>query len=199
VLRYTYGYSISHATLVQIVGAIGGMIGSAVTGYCSQFFGRRLSIIMTSALGGALIYPYGFTSGPGIYAASFFEQFCAQGFWGIVPIHLMELSPAAHRTFVVGTAYQLGVLIASPCNTIIAHIGLRYPLPSHGSGAQYYDYRVPICALTGCMFAYVIVMAAIGPENLGRDMAEDEMDDTDSVDGHGLPVSNASRMSRPRF
>jgi hypothetical protein len=49
------------------------------------------------------------------------------------------------------------------------------------------------------MFAYVIVMAAIGPENLGRNMAEGDIDDTDSVDGPGLPVSNATRMSRPRF
>ena len=41
-------------------------------------------------------------------AAAFFEQFCVQGAWGVVPIHLMELSPGSFRTFVVGTSYQLG-------------------------------------------------------------------------------------------
>lgn len=45
-------------------------------------------------------------------AAAFFEQFCVQGAWGVIPIHLMELSPGSFRTFVVGTSYQLGLSIA---------------------------------------------------------------------------------------
>jgi len=139
--------------------------------------------------------PYGFTSGSGLYAVAFFEQFCAQGVWGIAPIHLIELSPAAFRTFVVGTSYQLGVLIASPCNTIIETIGLRYPLPSDGSETQHYNYRVPICALTGCMFAYVIFMAAIGPEKRGRGMAEEDSDDSDIE----LPVSRTTGVAHRRF
>lgn len=112
----------------------------------------------------------------------------------------MELSPAAHRTFIVGTAYQLGVLIAAPCNTIIAHIGLRYPLPLDPSGIQYYDYRVPICALTGCMFAYVMVMAAIGPEKRGREMAEAVSEDIgNDNDLEELQLSKTTRVSATRF
>lgn len=67
------------------------------------------------------------------------------------------------------------------------------------SGTQHHDYRVPICALTGCMFAYVIVIAAIRPEKLGRDMAEDNIDNASSDNEPELPVSNATRMSHPRF
>lgn len=48
------------------------------------------------------------TSSYSVMAAAFFEQFCVQGAWGVVPIHLMELSPGSFRTFVVGTSYQLG-------------------------------------------------------------------------------------------
>lgn len=44
-------------------------------------------------------------------AAAFFEQFCVQGAWGVIPIHLMELSPGSFRTFVVGTSYQLGTCL----------------------------------------------------------------------------------------
>ena len=146
-------------------------------------------------LGGALIYPYVFTPGSGIYAVAFFEQFCALGFWGIVPIHLIELSPAAFRTFVVGTSYQLGVLIASPCNTIIETIGLRYPLPLDGSDTQQYDYRVPISALTGCMFVYVALMAAIGPEKRGKGMVHGDSDESD----FDLPVSRTTGVSHRRF
>lgn len=32
---------------------------------------------------------------------------------GVIPIHLMELSPGSFRTFVVGTSYQLGNLASS--------------------------------------------------------------------------------------
>lgn len=78
-----------------------------------------------SVIGGALLYPYSFVGNKryfhprhilnnrmtllySIMAAAFFEQFCVQGAWGVVPIHLMELSPGSFRTFVVGTSYQLG-------------------------------------------------------------------------------------------
>jgi SHS family lactate transporter-like MFS transporter len=45
-LQQTYGYSVTHSTLVQIVGSIRAIIGSAATGYYSQFFGRRFSMIV---------------------------------------------------------------------------------------------------------------------------------------------------------
>jgi hypothetical protein len=100
----------------------------------SQIFGRRFTIIVFSVLGGALLYPYSFVGQKGylfqahshqkprmtpsfsVMAAAFFEQFCVQGAWGVIPIHLMELSPDTFRTFVVGTCYQLGTscLISIP-------------------------------------------------------------------------------------
>jgi SHS family lactate transporter-like MFS transporter len=49
------------------------------------------------------------------------------------------------------------------------------------------------------MFAYVIVIAAIGPEKLGRDMAEDNIDNASSDNEPELLVSNATRMPHPRF
>lgn len=64
----------------------------------SQIFGRRFSIIVVSFIGGILLYPYSFTGSKSVIAAAFFEQFCVQGAWGIIPIHLMELSPGSFRT-----------------------------------------------------------------------------------------------------
>jgi SHS family lactate transporter-like MFS transporter len=52
-----------------------------------------------------------------------------QGAWGVIPIHLMELSPGAFRTFVVGTSYQLGNLVSSASSTIEATAGEHFPLP----------------------------------------------------------------------
>jgi SHS family lactate transporter-like MFS transporter len=41
-----------------------------------------------------------------------------QGAWGIIPVHLNELSADAARGLMPGLAYQLGILLASPTNTI---------------------------------------------------------------------------------
>jgi SHS family lactate transporter-like MFS transporter len=109
-----YNYSTSEITKIQLVANIGAILGGLVFGFGSQIPGRRPAIAAACILGAVLIYPYYFTSLPGLYAAVFFEKFCIQGAFGIVPIHLVELSPPAFSAFVVGTSYNLGVLIASP-------------------------------------------------------------------------------------
>lgn len=40
------------------------------------------------------------------------------GAWGVVPVHLNELSPDAVRSLFPGLVYQLGVLFGAPTNTI---------------------------------------------------------------------------------
>ena len=63
-----------------------------------------------------------------------------QGIWGVVPIHLLELSPEHLRAFVVGTTYQLGNLVSSASSTIESTLGERFPLPAAPDGALRYDY-----------------------------------------------------------
>ncbi len=129
-LENQYQFSSDAVTVTQVVANLGAMTGGTVVGYLSQMLGRRFSIIYISVVGGALLYPYSFTGSEKVAAAAFFEQFCVQGAWGVIPIHLMELSPGGYRTFVVGTSYQLGNLISSASSTIEATIGERFPLPS---------------------------------------------------------------------
>lgn len=136
-LSSQYGFSANKVTVTQVVANLGAMLGGTVVGYSSSIFGRRFSIIVISIIGGAIIYPYGFVSNNGVIAAAFFQQFCVQGAWGVIPIHLMELSPGSFRTFVVGTAYQLGNLASSASSTIEATIGERYPLPPKGKVPRY--------------------------------------------------------------
>lgn len=120
-----------------------------------------------SIIGAALLYPYGFTPSHRIIAAAFFEQFCVQGAWGVIPIHLMELSPGAFRTFVVGTSYQLGNLVSSASSTIESTIGERFPLPPRGDTKRYQYGRV-IAIFMACVYVYVILLAVVGPERRGR-------------------------------
>jgi SHS family lactate transporter-like MFS transporter len=128
-----------------------------------------------SIVGGALLYPYTFVTSKSIMAAAFFEQFCVQGAWGVIPIHLMELSPGAIRTFAVGTAYQLGNLVSSASSTIESTIGERFPLPPTATEKHRYDYGKVICIFMGCVYGYTILITFLGPERLGRqfDVAHD--------------------------
>ena len=153
-------------------------------GYSSQIFGRRFSIIFISIIGGALLYPYTFVSSKGVMAAAFFEQFCVQGAWGVIPIHLMELSPGSFRTFVVGTSYQLGNLVSSASSTIEATLGERFPLQPLGK-VKRYDYGKVICIFMACVYVYVIFLALVGPERRGHHFGVEGDDDMIEAAGEG--------------
>jgi SHS family lactate transporter-like MFS transporter len=174
-LTNQYSFSANAVTVTQVVANLGAMTGGTLVGYCSSIFGRRISIITICVLGGALLYPYTFVSNKGVIAAAFFQQFCVQGAWGVIPIHLMELSPGSFRTFVVGTSYQLGNLVSSASSTIEATIGEQFPLPNKGK-VKRYKYGLVICIFMGCVYAYVILLTFVGPEYRGRnfDVAADE-------------------------
>lgn len=169
-LSNQYNFSANKVTVTQVVANLGAMAGGTTVGYCSSIFGRRLSIIFICVIGGALLYPYTYTSSTAVIAAAFFEQFCVQGAWGVIPIHLMELSPGSFRTFVVGTSYQLGNLASSASSTIEATIGEKFPLPPKGK-VHRYQYGKVICIFLGAVYAYVILLTFLGPEFLGRDMS----------------------------
>ena len=168
-LQNQYNFSADAVTVTQVVANLGAMTGGTVIGYLSQSLGRRFSIIFISVIGGALLYPYTFIDNTKIIAPAYFEQFCVQGAWGVIPVHLMELSPGSFRTFVVGTSYQLGNLVSSASSTIESTIGERFPLPDKVSAAgkhtKRYQYGKVMCIFMGCVYAYVIVLTLIGPEN----------------------------------
>ncbi|KAJ4364413.1 Carboxylic acid transporter [Neocucurbitaria cava] len=182
-LSNQYNFSANRVTVTQVVANLGAMTGGTIVGYSSSILGRRFSIICMCILGGALLYPYTFTSSNAVIAAAFFQQFCVQGAWGVIPIHLMELSPGSFRTSVVGTSYQLGNLASSASSTIEATIGERFPLPPKGKTARY-KYGLVICIFMGCVYAYVILLTFLGPEYRGKnfDVAADE--DMAEVTGH---------------
>jgi SHS family lactate transporter-like MFS transporter len=162
---------------------LGAIAGGTVIGYASQIFGRRFSIIFICVVGGALLYPYTFTSTTAVIAAAFFEQFCVQGAWGVIPIHLMELSPGSFHTFVVGTAYQLGNLASAASSTIESTLGDRFPLPPEGKAPQY-KYGLVVCIFMGCAYAYVILLTFLGPEYLKRSFDVREDSDLGEAAGH---------------
>ncbi|KIX97368.1 uncharacterized protein Z520_06820 [Fonsecaea multimorphosa CBS 102226] len=185
-LTNQFRFSPNAVTVTQVVANLGAMTGGTVIGYCSQIFGRRFSIIFISIVGGALLYPYTFVTSKAVIAAAFFEQFCVQGAWGVIPIHLMELSPGSLRTFVVGTSYQLGNLASSASSTIESTIGERYPLTplvnkDTGKVTKRYNYGKVICIFMGAVYAYTILLTLIGPERRGRNLNVEHDEDMAEV------------------
>ncbi|CAF3176216.1 unnamed protein product [Rotaria sp. Silwood2] len=161
-LRFSPGL----VTLTTIVSSCGALIGGSVIGYCSSFFGRRLSMIVVLIAGAALIPAYLLPRDKSIVAGAFFQQLCVQGAWGVVPIHLMELSPEEFRSFVVGTAYQLGNLISSASSTIEATLGQRFPLKSSDdtSSEHRFDYGKVMAIFLACTYIYLLIIILLGPE-----------------------------------
>ncbi|KAG0653004.1 Carboxylic acid transporter [Hyphodiscus hymeniophilus] len=187
-LTNQYNFSPDAVTVTQVVANLGAMTGGTVVGYSSQIFGRRFSIIFISVIGAAILYPYTFTSSHAIIAAAFFEQFCVQGAWGVIPIHLMELSPGSFRTFVVGTSYQFGNLASSASSTIETELGARFPLPpkisATGKKTPRYKYGLVMCIFMGCVYAYTILLTFLGPEYLGRSFEVQHDSDLSEAAGH---------------
>lgn len=192
-LENQYRFSQNAVTVIQVVANLGALAGGVTVGYISQVFGRRFTLISACMAGGALLYPYTFIPNHFIMIAAFFEQFCVQGAWGIIPIHLMELSPDGLKTFIVGTAYQLGNLASSASPTIQATLGERFPIPSKDDDIERYEYGKVVCIFMACVYVYVIVFVFLGPEKLGRnfDDAGVALDSSGKVDAEkAIPLKH---------
>ncbi len=91
---------VSSTSTITIIANIGAIIGGTLFGYYSQSWGRRRAIIIACILG-IIMIPFwvGFIRIPGlgllasIAIGAFLLQFMVQGAWGIIPVHLNELSP----------------------------------------------------------------------------------------------------------
>jgi MFS transporter, SHS family, lactate transporter len=166
-----FQFTPDQVTITQVVANLGAISGGISVGYLSEIFGRRLTIMAACIGGAAMLYPYTYVSTLAVAASAFWLQFFVQGAFGVIPTHLLELSPGAIRTFVVGSTYQLGNLASSPAATIQASIGEKFfPLPPTAKGVKRYDYAVVICAFLGACVALVFVTTFLGPENKGRSL-----------------------------
>jgi SHS family lactate transporter-like MFS transporter len=104
---------------IAIIYNIGAVVGAIMFGHFSQVAGRRKGMI--SALGLSLIMIPLWAFGGNLtilMCAAFLMQAGVQGAWGVIPVHLNELSADATRGLMPGLTYQLGILFASPTNTI---------------------------------------------------------------------------------
>ncbi|KAI7215083.1 sugar transporter family protein [Hortaea werneckii] len=117
-LKNQLGFGATQTTVVTVVGQIGALIGGTVGGYVSTFTGRRLAMMTSCVIGGALVPAYVLLKDMSLVASGFFEQFFVGAVWGPIPVHLIEMSPPALRSLIMGLTYQLGNLASSASATI---------------------------------------------------------------------------------
>jgi SHS family lactate transporter-like MFS transporter len=160
-LRSTRGASPQMVSYIAILYNIGAVAGAVLFGQLSEILGRRRAMI--AALIWSFVAIPGWAFPPRIRIASlaaFFLQAGVQGAWGIIPAHLNELSPVQTRGLLPGLAYQLGILIAAPVNTIEYWLRARV------------GYSWALAGFEAVDILLLIAVVALGSERKGRDFAQ---------------------------
>src|SRR5579859_6004446 len=111
---------------IVIVANLGAVVGAVIFGQLSQMAGRRKGMLAALLLALCVIPLWAYAGTlPFVIVGAFLMQAGVQGAWGVIPVHLNELAASAARGLMPGLAYQIGILIASPTNSI------QYALYSH--------------------------------------------------------------------
>ena len=159
------GLSVRERSIIGIIYAVGAICGGILIGHFSQRFGRRRLIIITVICSIILIPAWVFSPGLAMLViGGFLMQFTVQGVWGIVPVHLNELSPGEVRGTFPGFAYQLGNLFAANTAVVEARLAERFR-----DAAGHPDYAKGLALFTLVTALALIIIAAIGPEERGKE------------------------------
>jgi SHS family lactate transporter-like MFS transporter len=159
------GFGVSAKSMITIVYAIGAICGGSIVGMLSQKWGRRRCVILCAICGILLIPSWVFVPAtPVLVLGGFLMQFMVQGAWGVVPVHLNELSPPMLRGTFPGLAYQLGNLAAAYAAQQQAWLAERF-FTKNGMP----NYALTMAMVVLVVFAAIIFLAAIGPEERGKE------------------------------
>jgi SHS family lactate transporter-like MFS transporter len=167
-LQVQHQFSPHMVGIIAVIYNIGAICGGIFFGTLSETYGRRRCIIIASALALPVIPLWALSSGPVMLAVgAFLMQFMVQGAWGVIPVHLNELSPDAARGTFPGVVYQLGNLLASVNATLQAGI------------ATYYggNYGIALALVAGITAVVICGLTAVGGEARGVAFSQ----------GHGEP------------
>jgi MFS transporter, SHS family, lactate transporter len=161
-LKVQHGFDTHMTGLLTAVMNVGAIVGGIGFGIWSEVIGRKKAIIIASILALPMIPLWAFSTTPLMLALGAFGiQVAVQGAWGIVPVHLNELSPALVRGMFPGFAYQLGNLIASGNAPLQAEFA-----ESHGN-----DYGMALALVAGITAVVLVIWTAFGPERRDVDFA----------------------------
>jgi MFS transporter, SHS family, lactate transporter len=148
-------------TLAAIMN-VGAIVGGIGFGIWSEKIGRKNAIVIACVLALPIIPLWAWSTTPLLLAVGgFLMQVAVQGAWGIVPVHLNELSPGAVRAMFPGFAYQLGNLLMSRNGVFQAQIA-----ESHGN-----NYAFALATFGGATAVIIAIWTLLGPERKHADLS----------------------------
>lgn len=159
-LQVQHGFGTHLTGTLAIVMNVGAIVGGIGFGIWSETIGRKRAIIVASLLALPIIPLWAFAATPLLLGlGAFLVQVAVQGAWGIVPVHLNELSPGLVRGMFPGFAYQAGNLIAS----------VNLPLQAGIAKANGGNYGLALAIVCGVMAVIIAIWTMIGPERQDAD------------------------------
>ncbi len=160
-LKVQHHFDTQMASIMTAVANVGAICGGLLFGSLSEKFGRRRAIVAAALVSIPALPFWAFGSTPPILAAGAFAmQFAVQGAWGVVPVHLNELSPPEIRATFPGFVYQLGNLLAA------VNLNLQVAIAeAHGN-----DYGLAMASVVGTVAVVIVLMTALGREQHGISM-----------------------------
>jgi MFS transporter, SHS family, lactate transporter len=136
----------------------GAIAGGLFFGEFSDRLGRRKAMVIAVLLAAAIVPLWVFPHPLWILAiGAFAMQFMVQGAWGVIPAHLVELSPPQVRGLFPGLAYQFGVLLAANAAYVESLMAVRMG----------YGNALAVVAVTVLLIGAVVIV--MGRERAGID------------------------------
>ena len=118
-LKHEHGIAPNTVACVTMFYTVGSIIGAIVFGLLSERIGRRYSMLCAMGCSLLIMPVWAFGATLVVLAlGAFVMQMGVQGAWGIIPVHLNELSPAPVRGLLPGFTYQIGILLAASTPTV---------------------------------------------------------------------------------
>jgi SHS family lactate transporter-like MFS transporter len=161
-LKVQHHFDTHLSSLMTAVANIGAICGGLGFGWLSEKIGRRRAM-MTAALIALPALPFwAFGTTPLILATgAFLVQISVQGAWGVIPVHLNEISPPEVRATFPGFVYQLGNLFAA------INLNLQVAIAeAHGN-----DYGMAMAIVVATVAIVIFMLVAFGPERHGVPMS----------------------------
>ena len=163
-LRVQHGFTRERTAMLTAVMNVGAILGGALFGAWSERIGRRRAIVIAALIALPVLPLWSFSAAPLLLGlGGFLMQISVQGAWGVIPVHLNELSPEEARGVFPGAAYQFGNLLAS----VNAYWQGRIA-ETHPTANGHPNYGLALALVAGITAVVIAIWTWFGPEERGK-------------------------------
>jgi MFS transporter, SHS family, lactate transporter len=158
-LQKQHQFDSTTVSWITVVANIGAIVGGLLFGSLSERIGRVNAITIAALIALPALPLWAFSSTPVLLAVGgFIMQISVQGAWGVIPVHLNELSPGAVRATLPAFIYQAGNFLASYNGPFQAKI-------AEGAGG---DYGYALALVGGVIAVVIAIVIRFSPERRGE-------------------------------